>query len=294
MTSSQYEIVYYLHEVVEGRLRPDSSSPTGYALLTGVDGSTVKGTSESVGGTGVVIGMEGTTSLVITSHHVVEFPETLTLEVASPLLQGDKLVVGRGRRVSQSTVVGRPGESQTLATVVAFSREADLALLRADLRRLGPYVAPLPHQLGETGALRAGDGVYVLGAPEGKFQVSWGVATPEGPTLLRLDTSTPSGYSGGAVLATNRETGAMELVGVVRGTAGTSENVWQFDESVIPGMRLSEADPSRVVAGTVRSRAFGVTYCTPVGLVRTFLETAMEEAKRTRAVSPLDVDDKGR
>jgi hypothetical protein len=224
----------------------------------------------------------------------VDFPETLTFEVVSPLLDGKKLLVGRGRRVSQSTVVGRPGEGQSLATLVAFSEDADLALLRADLRRLDPYVAPLPHPLGEPGALRAGDGVYVLGAPEGKFQVSWGVATPEGSTLLRLDTSTPSGYSGGVVLATNRESGRMELVGVVRGTAGSSQNVWQFDESVVPGMRLSEADPSGVVAGTMKTRAFGVTYCTPVDRVRAFLEAAREEAKRPRAGAPLDVDGKGR
>ncbi len=292
MSSAQYEVAHYRHDVNDARLSVDATSPTGYALLSGEEGTAIERTSESVGGTGVVVGTEGTTALVLTSYHVVDFPETLLLEVSSPLLSSGRLLIGRGRRMSQSTVVGRPTEGQSQARIVAFSRDADLALLRADLRQMDPYIAAVPYRLGESDALEPGDGAYVVGAPEGKFQITWGVVTPEGPTLLRLDTSTPAGYSGGAVLATNRESGELELVGIVRGTAGTSRNVWEFDDSVVPGMRLAEADLSNVVASTIKTRSFGITYCTPVARVQAFLSRALDVAGRAGSFAPVNLDER--
>jgi S1-C subfamily serine protease len=271
-------------------LTPDPASPSGYALLPGDDGVSVERTSESVGGTGVAFRAEGNSFLVLTSHHVVEFPETLDLEISSPLLGGERLLVGRGYRKSRSTVVGRPAEGQAMATLVAFSVKNDLALLAADLGRFDPYVAPFPYEFGATDAVQAGNGVYVLGAPDGKFMVTWGVATPEAPSLLRVDTSTPAGYSGGAVLATRRDDGNLELVGMVRGTAGISRKVWEFDDTVVPGMRLTEADPSHVIARTLRTRDFGVTYCTPVDRVRSFLERGLEYARRPHLLAPKNLD----
>ncbi len=290
MTSAQYEVVHYKHQTVEDGLVQDGASPTGFALLPGDEGEEIERRSESVCGTGVAMRGQGNTYLVLTSHHVVDFPETLRLEVSSPLLKGSELLVGWGERKFQSTVVGRPGEGQAQATIVAFSREADLALLRVDLRRFRPYVTSLPCEFGSSDAIRTGDGVYILGAPDGKFQVTWGIVTPEGPTLLRVDTSTPAGYSGGVLLGTNRETGQMELLGVVRGTAGSTHNVWEFDESVVPGMTLGDVDPSHVIARTLRRRDFGVTYCTPVGRVRAFLDRAFGYAAAFRFGEPKDLD----
>jgi hypothetical protein len=142
--------------------------------------------------------------------------------------------------------------------------------------------------MGQTSELRAGDGVYLLGAPRGRFQVAWGVATPASPRLLHVDTATPPGYSGGLVLATVRETGEMEVVGMVTGTAGQFAQLWYYDDTVVPGSSLADVDPEHVIAREDKRFDFGITHCVPADRISELIENAGLGTFRSR---PTEVRD---
>jgi len=274
MTHAQYEVEHLHHVVVSEGLVDDPTSPSGFLLLSQDKGRTIERRSETIRGTGIVIRDEISSFLILTCYHLVEFPQSVSFEVTTDLNERGKLLVGTGKRMAQQVFVGRPGAGQALATIVAFSEEFDLAVLRVDLARLSPFALPLPYDLGKSDDLRAGDGVYILGAPRGKFQVTWGIASPQNPSVFHVDTSTPPGYSGGAVLSTVRETGEMELVGIVTGTAGHLAKLWSYDETVLSGATLENVDFSHIVAGETKIFDFGITYCVSAEEVASLLEHA--------------------
>ncbi len=273
-THAQYEVTHYHHATEGGSIPPDSSSPTGFRLLPPPRGAVLERRSESIRGTGLVLRRDRNDVLILTCYHVVEFPPVVRTEVSTGLTSTGRLLIGVSERKAQQTLVGRPGQGQTTARVVAFSSTDDLAILRANASVLGAALSPIPYELGQARALRAGDGLYLLGAPRGAFQVSWGVVTPlEGGTFV-VATATPPGYSGGAVLATVRGTGRLELVGVVTGTGGQRIKVWGYEDTVLPGSTLDEIDPRTVVAGDFRSFEYGITYCAPAERIASLLARA--------------------
>lgn len=288
MTHAQYEFEHYHHEVTSEGLVEDPTSPTGFRLLPGDRGITIRRESETIRGTGTIVRDDPAAQKILTCFHLVEFPEITRLEIESDLTEEGELLVGIGYRKSQQTFVGRPGEGQVPARLLAFSRDDDLALLSAPLNQLNMWTSSVPYRIGQTKELMAGDGVYILGAPRGRFQVTWGIATPESPTLLHVDTATPPGYSGGLVLATIRETGDMELVGMVTGTAGHFAQLWYYDDTVVPGSSLAEVDPTRVIAREDKRFDFGITHCVPADRIGELIKKAGLGSLRSRPVEIRD------
>ena len=280
MTTAQYEVTRYTHAVGEDGLIPDETSPTGYRLLPGEAGRFVDRTSDTIRGAGIVLRQDGNFFLILTCHHVVEFTERLVYEIESDDTHTGKLLIGEGQRQQQQVFVGWPHMGQVSGTVIATSPEDDLALVRADLRRFEGRVGPVLTPLGDSDALKAGDGLYLLGAPSGKFHVTWGVATPGSRSLFFADTATPPGYSGGPVLAVARETGQLELLGIITGSAGNMMRIWDFDDTVVPGYRLSEVDPDNVTAREIKTFDFGITHCISEKRIRDLLRKAGLDAAR--------------
>jgi hypothetical protein len=288
MSHAQYEFEEYHHELTAEGLVEDSTSPTGFKLLPGDQGITIRRESETIRGTGSIVRDEPGGQKILTCLHLVEFPEVTRLEIQSDLTEDGQLLVGIGYRRSQQTFVGRPGEGQVPARLLAYSRDDDLALLSAPLSHLNMWTSSVPYRIGQTDELMAGDGVYILGAPRGRFQVTWGIATPESPTLLHVDTATPPGYSGGLVLATVRETGNLELVGLVTGTAGQFAQLWYYDDTVVSGSSLADADPAHVIAREEKRFDFGITRCVPADRIDELLKKAGLGTLRSRPVEIRD------
>lgn len=272
MTHAQYEVTHYRHDSGPDGIAADSTSPTGFQLLPSPHGTTLERRSENIRGAGVVLRRDGRDCLILTCLHVVDFPPTVRTEISTTLTSTGRLLIGSGERKAQQTLIGRPGQGQVVARIVAYSDRDDLAILRADVSLLSSLPTPIPYELGGGNTLRPGDGLYILGAPRGLFQLSWGVATPHDDATFLVATSTPPGYSGGIALATVRATGAFELVGIVTGTGGQKVKVWGYDDSVLPGSRLDEVDPATIVAGDFKSHDFGITYCVKVERVQALLE----------------------
>jgi hypothetical protein len=282
MTHAQYEVMHYHHDVGASGIPADSTSPTGFRLLDGHRGAVLERRSENIRGTGLVLRKDGNDCLILTCLHVVDFPPTVRTEISSNLAGTGRLLIGLAQRKAQQTLVGRPGQGQVAARIVAYSETDDLAILKADASLLGAFLAPLPYELGQGGILHPGDGLYLVGAPRGTFQVSWGVATPQDGSTFIVGTATPPGFSGGAALATVRATGAFELVGIVTGTGGQRVKMWGYEDSVLPGSSLAEVDPSEVVAGDFKSFDFGITYCATSERIRALLERTGIRIQRLR------------
>jgi len=274
MTHAQYEVTHYHHKVEDGQIAPDSTSPTGFELLPHPRGTILERRSENIRGTGMVLRRDGNDCLILTCLHVVEFPPIARTEISTNLTSTGRLVIGIGQRKAQQTLIGRPGQGQVAAYVVAYSEHDDLAILRANVSVLGPFLTPIPYELGQGSAIQPGDGLYVLGAPRGSFQVSWGAATPSDGGTFVIGTATPPGFSGGAALATVRDTGTFELVGIVTGTGGQRVKVWGYEDSVLPGSTLDEIDAKDVVAQDFKNFDYGITYCATAERVRALLDQA--------------------
>ncbi len=274
MTTAQYEVTRYNHVMTATGPVVDPSSPTGFALIPGEEGRYEDKTSESIRGAGLILRQEGSEYLILTCRHVVNFPEKLRYEIVSEHDETKKILIGEGERKRQTVFVGWPGVGQIQASMVASSETDDLALLRANLRRFENTISPSPFPLGASGEIRAGDGVYILGAPRGKFQVTWGIATPGSESLFFVDTSTPPGYSGGPVVGISRESGRMELVGIITGSAGKMIRGWEFDDTIVPGLSLAEIALKRVTARETKTFDYGVTHCITVQRIRALLRDA--------------------
>ena len=168
--------------------------------LPGAVSSTVEILHADGGGTGVLISESG---FILTNYHVVEQAvEAGTWTTASPLI-GLTAEPSEGSRV------------RMLGRIVAYDRELDMALLRAETDLYGgalPADYRFPAiRLGDPRAVALGDHLFVLGYPDAgglgtrvSINLTRGIVSGferRGETLLiKTDADIASGNSGGPVL----------------------------------------------------------------------------------------------
>lgn len=210
---------------------------------------------ESIGA-GIVFGAANDRLYVVTANHVVRH---------GPAQCSDLRVELRSR----------PGEPVPATLTTSFDAKRDVAVLSIpNVRALGIDVTRLPFdRLGEPASLSRGDGVFVLGYPEGR---PWGTNVAPIPVQARSDsvisfeaTLVSPGYSGGALLNQRREiVGLLLNVQPPEATARSVTPVaellrtWRFPVALRG--RFALAEPELVSAGAGFSCALrrdGAAFC---------------------------------
>jgi S1-C subfamily serine protease len=175
-------------------------------------------TSETVFGTGTIIGYSGPRVSLLTCAHVVNSPDTLITFFESG--EGDPTRYIRTFSVREKREIWAK-ELTTCGpfTVLASDDEADIAILGKKCESLADTVIPFPYPAGSARELGWGSFVYIFGYPLGTQMITKGLVSPAPKRPageFTVDALLNKGCSGGIILALRNGVPNFELVGMVK------------------------------------------------------------------------------
>jgi hypothetical protein len=238
----------------------------------------------SKAGTASVLAIDERGVTLLTNHHVTRTPDTLIVHFrdGGDATSADSPVESISIRTrQQSYLFGLPGRAPF--RVVAADTAMDLALLRADLpgadRR--PGLRGLRTSMGDASRLAWGSFVYVIGYPRGYRMVTRGIVSDPGyaaDDAFLLDGLFNRGISGGLILAIRGDTGALEWVGIARGTAAQTEYrlLPETRDAAEEGLLLPYE--GRLYMERASHIEYGVTFPVSMTAIRRFLQSSRYES----------------
>ena len=236
--------------VAQGTVAP----PDETEQIVGMIRCTLDG-EESIGA-GIIVGAANDRLYVVTANHVVRRGAAACTDI----------------RVELRAL---PGEPVAATLTTSFDAQRDVAVLSIPgVREKGIDPARLPFdRLGDPASLARGDGVFVLGFPQGR---PWGTNVAAMPiasvsdSMLVFETSqVVPGHSGGALLDRRRE--IVGLVLAVQPPEATARNIvqviellrgWRFPVDVRGRFALAEPEPVSAGEGfSCALRRDGTAFC---------------------------------
>ena len=235
---------------------------------------------ETASGTATVIHFQDGKLALLTSAHIVHFPDTLVFYV-----EGDE-DDDAPRRVQsiavkenqQNYIADIPGVNEL--DILAMDTEVDVALLGQAVPLLpAGSVSVFEYPLGEAKDLEWGSFVYVVGFPAGTKMITRGLVSKpfRSRNAFVIDASFNRGFSGGLVLAVRDGVPNFEWVGIATASASTTEYRLRPPQDIAS----DEVDPHRPYQGDLfleRHRAirYGITLCLPIDAIEEFIEAHAE------------------
>ena len=218
---------------------------------------------------------------LLTSAHVVHFPDTiLTFFAADP--ESSQYVRSVAIRERQVTYIPDVEGADEL-DIIAIDQKADLALVGQALGHANRSVPPLRMKLGTIADLQWGSFVYVLGNPAGIKMVTRGLASrpvEENRRSFVIDATFNNGFSGGVVLAVKDGVPHLEWIGIATSSAALTE--WTLVPSVAGGDHA--LDPVQPYEGEIyalqrKQLRYGITICISSDRIRSFVAEKGAEAR---------------
>ena len=180
---------------------------------------------ETVGGSAIFLDISDGYPLIMTANHVIRQPDSVAYYYEDQFGEQSSLAQLRVQdRVDRYLPHFR--ELGSLKVLVS-DEERDVALLTSENPfSLDEEVEYLPVELGNPELLDWGSKVFAFGYPLGNEMLS--TATVSEPNRdeeggFLIDALFNPGFSGGAILAVNNETYALELVGMARSASANSQ-----------------------------------------------------------------------
>ena len=234
-------------------------------------------------GTATVVYRTAGRIALVTSAHVVAFPDTVVSYYPDDV--GQSIVRTVSVKVRQSNYVPDvPGADNM--EILAIDEDRDVAMLGQLVPDLPAGVAPaVDFPVGTVEDLQWGSEVFVFGFPAGTRMVTSGLVSKtsrDRRNVFLTDANFNRGFSGGLVLAVRDGVPNFEWIGIATSGAATTEI------SVIPepAAPLEPADLEQPYEGPLMLRQqkrlrYGITTCTTIDSVVAFLrERAPELARR--------------
>ena len=239
--------------------------------------TTVDFFQETASGTATIIHFQDGMFALLTSAHIVHFPDTLVFFFED---DEDEDTPRRVQSIAvkdnqQNYIPGIPGVTDL--DILAMDAEVDVALLGQAVPTLPAGSVPVfDYPLGEAKDLEWGSFVYVVGFPGGTKMITRGLVSKpfrSGNTFV-IDASFNRGFSGGLVLAVRDGVPNFEWVGVATASASTTEYRLRPSQDATP----DDIDPRVPYRGELfleqrRAIRYGITLCIPIDAVKKFLET---------------------
>lgn len=233
-----YDVEHYQYERTEiGAYIKDPESKTGYKLQAK---GGIKKDSQNIKsfGTGLIIGQSDSRFLILTSHHIVFNPDTISNYITEGRIQTD--VVRTRAFLAQKQVAVRSQQFSILreAVIEASDPATDLALIsvRSD-SRLGQVFRG---DLAEYSDKIWGKLGVIAGYPLEVLQISMGLTSGAPyPGNFSLDVSGTFGFSGGPVFLFEPEKG-LSFAGIGRCIPGkrvfyvSPDSTLQFSTNLLP------------------------------------------------------------
>ena len=272
--SSIYDYRYeqFNHQMVNNRLVPDSTSPTGYLLATpaGSSGEAISDETERVSGTGLIIYRDERHAVILTNAHLVTRPDTIQSFLKTA--DGSRTNIMAARAIKKritNYVIGQVNQYISAETLRTDTR-IDLAIvLVSSSTALG---SEFSRSLLRGNELDWGDFVYVFGNPREIKQLTRGVVSlaPQKGFFI-VDAVARSGFSGGPVLVIRPDTG-LHLAGMVSGVPSEKLPYVRPPNWASPGQFLSQSAFGEATAEELDLIHYGTTYVIGAETIIKFLK----------------------
>lgn len=239
---------------------------------------------ESAAGTAFVMDRNLTRALLMTSAHVVDYPDTIFTFRRGEDIPEETFVQSILVKKNQTNFTQTPNGLQSF-DIVDTDIRSDLALLRVSMinRSFDDY-KPINIPMGNSKNLRTGSMVYVLGYPRGYEMASRGIvgrANIDSNGDFVTDALFNPGISGGVVLASKDNFNSFEWVGVSNAAHATRSFV------LVPDMRyINPEENVQPYQGLVQAErqtdlSYGVTHAVPTQMVARFLDPHKNDLRRS-------------
>ncbi len=278
-----YRNEFFPHQLVNGQLVPDSTSPTGYLLQPSEKKSNPREQeTQKVNGVGLIIYRGPSEAVILTSAHILFKPDTLTSYYRDSADRLTGVIQARAIKTGANFFVIGQTNQFIGAEIIHADAKADLALIMVNSSAaLG---MPFPYQLAYAHPVDWGDFAYVIGYPREVRQVASGlVSKTMAPGTFVLDVVARHGYSGGPVFVVHPEKG-LDLAGMIRGVPVSKLLFVAPPRNIPSGQALNEKDLQTVTAQEIDLIDYGTTYAINLDVIGKFLKSSAKLLERKGVV----------
>lgn len=267
-----YRQEIFNHQLRNGLLVPDSTSPTGYLLATTEKkASTRPQETQKVNGVGLVLYRDDRRAVILTSAHILLKPDTINSYYRDRAVRFAQVLQARAIKTSANFfAIGQSNQFLT-AEIIHTDAKTDLALLTVEASPTLGIVFPFAPAYAYD--LEWGDFTYVIGYPREVRQLTSGLVSKiTNPGSFILDVVARQGYSGGPVFAVHPEKG-LQLVGMVRGVPVNKLAFIAPPAGLPSGQYLTENDWETSSAQEIDLIDYGTTYAIGIEVIGKFLKS---------------------
>ncbi len=238
--------------------------------------SSTRPTNSNVRGTATIIYHNERRVGLITSAHVIDFPDTILSYYTTEEGRNTEYVQSVAIKSRQMNYVSTlPSMVDRSLEILAIDRKSDVAIIGGLLEEDIPgTVKVLDYPFGAADELRWGDFIYVIGYPKGKQMVTSGIVSqPNSGSNFLIDAPFNIGLSGGVVLAIRDGIPNFEIVGIANSVSADFENIISPPDTIDAAKILSEQPYAGELFIRQRSRInYGVTNVVAAEAVRDLAE----------------------
>lgn len=203
--------------------------------------------NQSKSGTSVVLSNTRQHAALLTTNHVISFPDTIWHYMKSSDVEPETYVEAVTILDRQTNLVIGDRKVQEFVIIVQDPNR-DVAILRTG-RENGniPSLSKLQIQPGNSSRLNWANTAYLLGYPKGTKMVTTGIISPSESSefgSFMIDAVFNPGFSGGLILVIREETGNFEWVGITTSSLADFETflapVDQYSKDFDPELPYTE------------------------------------------------------
>lgn len=184
--------------------------------------------TNSSSGTATVIYAEENKVALLTTAHILDFPDTVITYYATPDGRETPYIQSLSVKKRQSNYVADFPEGGELG-IILMDADTDIAIVGRRFEQTFTTAYPVfEYPTGKAAELDWGSFVYVFGYPSNYKMISKGIVSSpnrNGKGSFLLDATFSRGYSGGIVLAIRDGVPNFELVGLVRAVPAVNEYI---------------------------------------------------------------------
>jgi len=232
--------------------------------------------SESVIGTATIIFYDFQKIALLTSAHVINYPDTIVGYYEGTKKNKKKYVQTFSIKTRQLNYVRDLPISKNLE-ILAIDNDQDIAILGQDVdpeRRREVHVLGYP--VGNSDELEWGSFVYIMGYPSGYQMITRGiVSTPGGKQKksFLIDALFNKGISGGIVLAIKDGVPNFELVGMAKSVSASYENILvPYEENHARTYNPNVPYDDQVFVRVKKEINYGITYSVASNAIVKFIK----------------------
>jgi len=238
---------------------------------------------ESTAGTSIILDQNNRNFLLISSEHVVSFPDTVVTYYKGDKYPHEEFVKSMSiiRRKSNLIYTGQQIRS---FKIISTNEQLDLALLDIELDKINNLDQyPLNLSLGNSSSLQLGSFLYILGFPKGYAMVTRGLASSSeswNDRFFITDAVFNPGISGGPILASRDNFNSFEWVGMVSSATATHEDVLVPRPNSDKYTNITQPYRDTVFVAQKTRINYGIAQAIPIDRIKEFLSEHEEELKK--------------